>query len=109
VAQQHAFLHGPYPLGQGDPEWLKDNELWLWSGTAAELVTREDLDAVVLSYGEVGYRHLPLLTQTDVKRMVGAYGEPKAHLNIRERHASVWERLREVARARNQHLDSGLS
>lgn len=106
AAQRHAFLHGPYPLGGNDSGAIKDARLVLYGHLATSLATPDDLDEVVLDYREVGYRHLPLLNATDVKRLVAAFGEPDRHLNVRERHAKVWERIRRAARARKRALNA---
>lgn len=104
AAQRHAFLHvyqgTSYPGGSDDPEWKKDVRLCLLGHTAVEVATPADLDEVVLKYREVGYVGLTLLNKTDVARLVAAFGEPDAHLNVRLTHMRVWERLRKAARAR---------
>jgi hypothetical protein len=43
-----------------------------------------------MPYTAIGYRHLPLLTQTDCDWFVVAWGEPDAHVSAQEYHQAMW-------------------
>jgi DNA polymerase-3 subunit epsilon len=94
LAQEHAFLLGTAHLGWDHPLNKPDYEIGLTVSCIIEIATAEDRAAVRGSYSEVGYKHLPLLNKTDVKRLVAAFGEPRAHLNPRDLHRDIWERYR---------------
>lgn len=104
-AQTHAFLHGPYENGPSDAELQRDRRIYLSGWLAADLITPDDLRSLVLGYAEVGYRHLPLLLKTDINRLVEAFGEPQQHLNVRARHAKIWDRIRKAARAKKREME----
>ena len=44
-----------------------------------------------MPYQTIGYRHLPLLTQTDSDWLVVAWGEPDGHSTARAHHQAVWD------------------
>ena len=54
-------------------------------------LTGEDWRSVPLDYHELGYAHIPLLGKTDIKWLVDAFGEPRAHRPPVEALASVRE------------------
>lgn len=57
----------------------------------AESMPGQVLKSLPYAYGDLGYRHLPLLTKTDAKWMVAAWGEPASHTTLNATHRSVWD------------------
>ena len=98
LAQQHAFLYGTYHLGWDHPANVADAKVWLYPHVVAQLTSPDDLEHVLMPYDEVGYLHLPLLKKTDVKRLIGTFGEPQMHAIPRDQHMKIWEGYRRSAR-----------
>jgi hypothetical protein len=44
-----------------------------------------------MPYAIIGYRHLPLLTRADHRRLVAEWGEPDSHCSARDHHRAVWD------------------
>ena len=59
----------------------------------AKLLPRERLEALDMPYHSIGYRSLRLLTRTDQKWLVKAWGEPEQHQSARLHHAALWHEL----------------
>lgn len=60
------------------------------------------LRALPFSYKDLGYQKLRLLTKTDVKWLVEAWGEPAAHTTLHELHHGVWAEYEERLRLARQ-------
>ncbi|MFK4705882.1 hypothetical protein ABIC83_002721 [Roseateles asaccharophilus] len=56
------------------------------------------------TYAQLGYEHLGLLTKTDIKWLVGAWGEPLEHSTLNRLHNSTWRSFELQEKARQ---DSG--
>lgn len=50
-------------------------------------------ESIVTDYPLVGFEHLSLLTATDQKMLIAAFGEPQAHAHMRELNEQVWRGL----------------
>lgn len=50
-------------------------------------------ESIVTDYPLVGYEHLSLLTATDQKMLIAAFGEPQAHAHMRELNDQIWRGL----------------
>lgn len=98
LAQQHAFLYGTYSFGWDHPTNVADAKVWLYPHVVAQLTSPDDLEHVLMPYDEVGYLHLPLLKKTDVKRLIGTFGEPRMHAIPRDQHIKIWEGYRRSSR-----------
>ena len=103
LAAEHAFLYGTMRLGWQHPA-NNDHDCGLWVTTVQSLAKPEDRQRVREPYRVIGYQHLPLLTKTDVKRLVVAFGEPGAHEKPRERYADIWASYRRAARAAREQI-----
>jgi hypothetical protein len=80
VGAQESFLLGPPSvLGEGS------------SYSVAATIPKDVWLRLPMPYTAIGYRHLPLLTQTDLDWFVVAWGEPNAHVSAREYHQAVWD------------------
>ncbi|MBT8477517.1 MAG: hypothetical protein KJO06_01275, partial [Gemmatimonadetes bacterium] len=63
-------------------------------GSAYSLATTIPKDVwlrLPMPYAAIGYRYLPLLTQTDHDWFVVAWGEPDTHSSAQEYHRAVWD------------------
>jgi len=56
-------------------------------------VANAQWESIVTDYPLVGYEHLSLLTATDQKMLIAAYGEPQKHTHMRELNDQVWRGL----------------
>jgi hypothetical protein len=104
LAVEHAFLYGTMRLGWQHPANKYDHDCGLWVTMVQSLAKPEDRQRVREPYRVIGYQHLPLLTKTDVKRLVVAFGEPGAHEKPRERHANIWTGYRRAAKAAREQI-----
>ena len=56
-----------------------------------ELVPGEILKSLEYSYAQLGYEQLPLLSKTDYKWLLEAWGTPKKHTTLHKYHREVWD------------------
>lgn len=83
-AQQHAFLY----------EEVFDKRLGYSVRVLVVRVPRSDLKFVQAPYVEVGYRFLPLLKQSDIRRLVRERGEPNKHERMGTKLKGKWEPIK---------------
>lgn len=69
-----------------------------------ETIPQSVLSSFQYDWEKLGYKHLPLLNKTDVKRLVAAWGEPKRHSSLIKDYASVWSEY-EIRLLENQNLE----
>lgn len=69
IAAEASYLYDR-PSDQPSPRWQ----------TIAQSTTRQHLDQQSYSWQHLGYLHLKLLNQTDIKNMTKLWGEPGQHL-----------------------------
>lgn len=81
-------------------------EINLPAHNIAETVRRDEWQLIAYDYPTLGYRKLSLLTKSDCKWLVEAWGEPKQHTIARALNPQLWEtfvtRWREVDRRRTE-------
>jgi hypothetical protein len=77
-----------------------DEELRFPVHVIVDEIPATDLELIKSPYTEIGYKFLPLLKKTDIRRLVEAYGEPRSHVSMRERFRERWEGYRDAAKAR---------
>lgn len=58
--------------------------------TLARHFTRQGLSAMLFEWQELGYRHMRLLTKTDIRQMISAWGEPAAHQSAKYYYRKVF-------------------
>jgi hypothetical protein len=63
------------------------------SSTLLKSLANSQWESIVSDYTLVGYEHLSLLTATDQKMLVAAFGEPPEHAHMREFNSQVWQEL----------------
>jgi hypothetical protein len=63
------------------------------SSTVLKSVTNSQWESIVSDYALVGYEHLSVLTATDQKMLVAAFGEPPEHAHMRKFNSQVWQEL----------------
>lgn len=61
--------------------------------TQLKRLEQSQWDELIDDYQQVGYQHLTLLTATDCKLLIQAYGEPAKHEHMRELNSQIWQRL----------------
>jgi hypothetical protein len=64
---------------------------------------------LAFTYRKLGYEHLRLLTATDVKWLVEAWGEPYHHTTLNELHRTVWDEYESKMIERQRMEESSLS
>ena len=66
-------------------------------------IPQEVIDATRFPYDQIGYEKLELLTKTDRKWLVEAWGEPSRQSSAQEFHSALWEdAIRKAAAAKRQ-------
>lgn len=55
-----------------------------------------EFESMALTWEAIGYRELELLTKTDRKWMVEAWGEPENHAGVHRQYQPVWDRYEDV-------------
>jgi hypothetical protein len=55
-----------------------------------------EFESITLTWEAIGYRELDLLTKTDRKCMVDAWGEPSNHTTAHQQRRDVWDRYEDV-------------
>lgn len=68
--------------------------------TAARLkeLAQDQWNTLQCDYQDIGYQHLNLLTTTDCKLLIAAFGEPAQHRHMREVNISIWQQLNSPAK-----------
>lgn len=66
----------------------------------AEQIPEAELKALEFPYAEIGYTELGLLNKTDVKWLIGAWGEPEKHQTAQSHQEECWSTY--VARVAKQ-------
>ncbi len=63
------------------------------SPSASKKVDYSEFAHMNTPYNDLGYEQLPLLSKTDIKWMIQAWGEPNTHTHMRQLHARQWQQL----------------
>lgn len=74
----------------------------------AASIPRNVWQQLPMPYADIGYRHLPLLTLTDYRWLVVAWGEPDAHRSAQAYHQAVWDYYVEKYRRTHPGSSDGL-
>ncbi len=77
-----AFFHA-----KGEARQLSSRKL--------RLVDHQIWEAIQFSYAEIGFEYIYLLTDTDIKMFIEAWGPPETHVQVRTFYAGNWELLSE--------------
>jgi hypothetical protein len=74
-----------------------------------EFIPGKLLKTLPFDYKSLGYEQLSLLKQTDIKWVVEAWGEPKAHSTLHQIHKAIWEEYElELQKHQTEELDRAL-
>ncbi|ALO46122.1 hypothetical protein [Pseudohongiella spirulinae] len=79
LAAQAGFLHDKID-GLPQPGWQ----------TLARQFSLQDLNAMHFDWHVLGYRHMRLLTKTDIRQMSKAWGEPENHQSAKQHYQKVF-------------------
>lgn len=56
-------------------------------------VERQDWEGISLSYRQIGFMYLELLSPSDIKMLIDAWGPPDSHLHARQINMNAWEAI----------------
>src|SRR5690606_33746069 len=73
----------------------RDDEIPPLSLSAQRRLRDRDWLQLSMPYDQLGTLHLDLLTTTDVKMLIAAWGKPPRHQRVRQYHTSAWNALQE--------------
>jgi len=83
-AQQHAFLY----------EEMYDHRLGYSVHVIVEQIPRDDLKSLTALYDDAGYKFMPLLKKSDIRRLVKEWGEPRTHASMKQLLMAKWQSYR---------------
>lgn len=57
----------------------------------SEVLKKSKLKSLEMPYERIGYNHLSLLNNNDIKLLVSEFGEPESHYDVRQYHKDIFD------------------